>query len=160
MTEMGIVRLLAVAGRVLGWGILGAICGMLLGVAIGVIHAPQSDGSDPLEHESYTPFVLLLIIPLECVAGLVIGTGIALGVRTPIGRGKAFAFAIGGAALGVGLGWMLATVSQVVLVNWNDGSKLMSNVILQAAGVVGGLLVAASSDSIAESKLRESECAS
>jgi hypothetical protein len=36
----------------------------------------------------------------------------------------------------------------------------MSNVILQAAGVVGGLLVAASSDSVAKSKLRESECAS
>jgi hypothetical protein len=160
MTQVGIGRLLAVAGRVLGWGILGAICGVLLGITIGVINAPPSDTSDPSEHEWYTPFVLLLIIPAECVAGLVIGTGIALGVHTPIGRRKAFAFAVGGAILAVGLGWMLATVSQVVLVNWNDGSKLMSNVILQAAGVVGGLLVAASSDSVAKSKLRESECAS
>jgi MFS family permease len=146
--------------RVLGWGILGAICGTLLGCTISAIHVPPSDPSDPLENEWYMLFVLLLIIPAECVAGLVIGTGIALGVHTPRGRRKAFAFAVGGAILGVGLGWVLATVFHVVLVNWNDGSKHMSSLILQAAGVVGGLLVAASSDSVAKSKLRESECAS
>ena len=156
-SQVGIGRLLAVAGRVLGWGILGAICGVLLGITIGVIHAPQVDASDPLEHEWYTPFVLLLIIPAECVAGLVIGTGIALGGHTPIGRRKAFAFALGGAALGAGVGWVLATVFQVVLVNWHDGSKLMSSLILQAAGALGGLLVGSSSGLAGKLKVRESE---
>jgi hypothetical protein len=158
-TQVGIVRPLAVAGRVLGWGILGAICGVLLGCTIGVIHAPRTDASDPLEHEWYTPFVLLLIIPAECVAGLVIGTGIALGVHTPIGRRKAFAFAAGGAALGVGLGWVLATVFQVVLVNWHDGSKLMSSLIMQAAGAIGGLVVASSSDLAGKPKVQQSPLA-
>jgi hypothetical protein len=157
MTQVGIGRLLAVAGRALGWGILGAICGVLLGIAIGVINAPRRDASDPLEHEWYTPFVLLLIIPAECVAGLVIGTGIALGVHTPIGRRKAFASALGGAALGVGAGWVLATVFQVVLVNWHDGSKLMSSLIFQAAGAVGGLVVASSSGSDGKPKVHQSE---
>ena len=156
---MGIVRLLAVAGKVLGWGILGAICGVLSGIAIGVINAPRRDARDPSEHEWYTPFVLLLIIPAECVAGLAIGTWIALGVHAPIGRRKAFAFALGGAALGVGLGWVLATFFQVVLVNWHDGSKLMSSLILQAAGVIGGLVVASLSDLAGKPKVQQSDLA-
>ena len=154
---MGIGRLLAMTGRVLGWAILGAICGVLLGCTIGVIHAPRSDASDPLEHEWYTPFVLLLIIPAECVAGFVIGTRIALGVHTPIGRRKAFASLPGrGGPWGRGrVG--LATLFQVVLVNWHDGSKLMSSLSLQTAGALGGLVVASSSGLDGKPKVRESE---
>jgi hypothetical protein len=159
MAHGWIGRSFTVVGRVFGWGILGAICGVLLGLTIGVIHAPPYDPRDELEHEWYTPAVILIIMPVECLAGLLIGTLIALGVHTPPGRGKAFVFALGGAALGVGLGWVLAKVFHVVLVDWRDGSELVSSLILQVAGAIGGMVLAASWTSVGKPKVRESELA-
>src|SRR3954453_22613519 len=119
-------RAFAVIGRVLGWSMLGAVCGVLLGLGIGVIHAPTVIPGDPLAHEWYTPFVFILIMPVECLAGLLIGAGIAVGVRSSSGRRNAFRLALGGAVLGVGLGWVLARVFHVLLIDWGGGSELVS----------------------------------
>jgi hypothetical protein len=135
-------RALAVLGRVLGWGILGAVCGVLLGFTNGVVHAPPPDPGYPLANEWY-PVGVILIMCVECVVGLLLGAGVALGFRTPSGRRKAFAFALGGAVLGLGLGWFLARIV-VLLVDWRDGSELVSNLVTQAAGAFGGIALAAS----------------
>ena len=139
-------RVFAVLGRILGWGMLGAVCGLLLGLAVGVIHAPGAVPGDELANEWYTVGVMIFMF-LECVAGFFAGAGIAVALRTRSGRRKAFALALAGAALGVGLGWILARVFHVILVDWRDSSEHMSSLFLQAAGAFGGMLFVVSRES-------------
>ena len=158
MAGGGIGRAFIVVGRVLGWGVLGAVCGVVLGFTIGVIHAPPDVPGQPLANEWYTVGVFLIMF-VECVAGFLVGAGIAVGVRTPPARWKAFGFALAGAALGVGLGWVLARVFHVILVDWRDLSEHMSSLVLQAAGAVGGMVLAASLDPGGKPKVRGPELA-
>jgi hypothetical protein len=140
----GIGRAFAAAVRILGWSLLGAVCGVLLGCCVGVIHAPAKPPSDPLEYEWYMPFVLILVIPLEWLAGLLIGAGIAVGVPTPARRRRTFLLALGGAILGVGFGWVLGRVFHVILIFWHDGSQHMTSLALQAVGAIVGIIFATS----------------
>ena len=78
------------------------------------------------------------------LAGLLIGAGIALGVTTPAGRRRSFAFALLGAVIGAGLLWVVAHLAHVILIDWRDASELMSSLIVQAVGLTVGLIVAAS----------------
>ncbi len=142
-------RVFAVVGRVFGWGVLGAVCGLFLGLVVGVIHAPWAVPGDELANEWYTVGVMLFMV-LECVAGFFAGGGIAVALRTRAGRRRAFAFALGGAALGVGLGWALARVFHVILVDWHDASELMSSLFVQAVGGIGGMLIVVSRESPVE----------
>jgi hypothetical protein len=141
MDRWTIRRAFAAGGRALGWGTLSAACGILLGLAIGVIHSPPEVPGDELANEWY-PVGVMLIMFVECVVGFLAGAGIALGVRTPSGRGRVFAFALGGAVLGAGLGWVLARVFHIILIDWRDLSELASNLALQAAGAVVGIGIA------------------
>ncbi len=142
-------RFFAVMGRVLGWGVLGGVCGLLLGLTVGVIHAPPAVPGDELANEWYTLGVMMFMA-LESVAGFFAGAGIAVALRTRAGRRKAFAFALGGAVLGIGLWWVLARVFHVILVDWRDGSEQMSSLFLQAAGGFGGMLFVVSRESRAQ----------
>jgi hypothetical protein len=139
-------RAFGVVGRAFGWGALGGVCGLLLGLTVGIIHAPRAVAGDELANEWYTVGVMMFIL-LECVAGFLAGAGIAVALRTRSGRRKAFAFALGGAVLGVGLGWVLARVFHVILVDWRDGSEHMSSLLLQGVGGVGGMLFVVSRES-------------
>ena len=135
-------RAFALAGRVVVWGILCAFWGVLLGFINGVIHVPPAVSGEPLEHEWY-PLGVLLIMVVECVAGFLLGAGVAAGVQ-PSSRGrKVLALGLGGAFLGLGLGWVLARVFQVVLIHANDSSELVSDLFLQAIGAFGGMVFGA-----------------
>ncbi len=131
-------RLILIAGRVLGMGLLGAISGILLGLAAGTIHAPATVAGDDLANEWY-PVGVLLIMFVECCVGFLIGAGIAVAGQSPSGRWKRFAFALGGAILGVGVAGVLTHGARIVLVNWADGSELASSLVLQLLGVVAGI---------------------
>ena len=131
-----------VVGRVLGWGLLGAVSGRLLGLTIGFSLAPPDVPGQPLANEWYTVGVLLIMF-VEGIAGVLVGAGIAVGAGSSPVRREVFVLALGGAALGVGLGWIFARVFHVVLVDWRDGSELVSSLVLQAAGAVGGVVFAA-----------------
>jgi hypothetical protein len=138
------VRAFAVAGRIVGWSLLGAGCGVLLGCGVGILHGPSDPPSHPLEYEWYMPFVLIVVMPLETLAGLLIGAGIAVGVRTPARRRRTFLLALAGAILGAGFGWILGRVLHVILIFWHDGSEHMSSLALQAVGAFVGIVFATS----------------
>jgi hypothetical protein len=134
-------RAFVLLGRALGWGVLGAVCGLLLGFTIGVIHTPPDVPG--VVNEWYTVGVLFVMF-VECIAGFVVGAGVAAFGRSSSGRRKMFGLSLGGAALGAGLGWVLARVFHVLLVDWRDGSELVSNLVTQAAGAAGGMWLVAS----------------
>jgi hypothetical protein len=71
--------------------------------------------------------------------GTMVGAGLGLGVPSVPARRKAFFFAVCGAALGVGLGWVLTRVLHGPLVEQLYGSELMWNLIPQAVGALGGI---------------------
>jgi hypothetical protein len=142
VAEGPVGRALAVLERIVISGLVGAGCGLFFGLTVGLIHAPADVPGDPPANEWYTAagFAVMFI---ECVAGFLLGFGVAVGFRTSPGRRRAFALAFFGSALGAGLAWVLARVFHVMLVDWRDGSELVSSLISQAVGAVGGMALAA-----------------
>jgi hypothetical protein len=137
-TQIPCSRASALVGRVLGWGALGALCGLILGLVNGVIHtSPELPGADWANE--FRPFRLMAIMSFECVAGGFVGAGLGLGVPSVSARRRAFFFAVWGAALGVDLGWVLTRVLHVPSVEQLYGSELMWNLIPQALGALGGI---------------------
>ena len=86
----------------------------------------------------FRPVRVIAIMSFECVAGGFVGAGLGLGVPSVSARRKAFFFAVCGAALGVGLGWVLTRVLHVPSVEQLYGSELIWNLIPQAVGALAG----------------------
>ena len=147
MDRRGIARAFAAIGRLLGWGILGVICGIGLGLINGMIHSPPEVPGDDLANEWYTVGVMLIMF-VEAVAGFLLGAGIGIGVHTPARRGRVFRLALTGAVLGLGIGWVLARVFHVILIDWHDGSELVSNMAVQLAGAIAGMAAARSAPTV------------
>jgi hypothetical protein len=136
-------RALALVGRMLGWGVLAAVSGLILGLLNGVVHNPPDVPGDELANEWYTVGVIIIMV-VESVVGFLIGAAIAIIPRTAKGRRHAFGFALVGALLAIGLAWILARVFHIVLFDWRDGSELVSCMALQAAGAIVGISYAVS----------------
>ena len=136
-------RAVALIGRMLGWGVLAAVSGVILGLLNGVVHNPPDVPGDELANEWYTVGVIIIMV-VEAIVGFLIGAAIAIIPRTPKGRRHAFGFALVGAFLAIGLAWILARVFHVVLFDWRDASELVSCMTLQAAGAVAGISYAVS----------------
>jgi hypothetical protein len=116
MTKGSIGRAFTAVARVLGWSTLGAVVGVLLGLANGVIHAPSEAPGDPQANEWYTLGVILVVV-VECVAGILVGAGIAAGAQDRSCRREAFSFALVGAVGGMGIGWPMVRIFHVVLID-------------------------------------------
>jgi hypothetical protein len=90
----------AVFGRMVCWGVLGAVCGVCLGLVTGLLHIPSYEVSDPLANEWY-PLGVLFTMFCECCGGFLLGAAIAGPIRNPTNRKRVFLTAIVGAILGV-----------------------------------------------------------
>jgi hypothetical protein len=128
-------RGLAAIGRAIGWGAVGAFCGLLCGIGGGFALAPPVDPAQPLEHEWYVPHLLIAILPAQLLAGLFLGVFIASRTDTPAGRGRAFVRALIGAIVGLGL-----AAAGVRLVDGlgrpRAGGELWFSLVAQVAGAV------------------------
>jgi hypothetical protein len=136
-------EVLALAGRMLGWGVLGAGCGLLLGLANGIAHLPAEEpGGDPVGNEWWMVGIIIFMI-IEAIAGAIIGAGIAFVGLSRSSRRRAFVHGLIGAFLGLVVGCVLARGFHIVLVSGGDGAVLPSNLITQAAGAAAGMAFAA-----------------
>lgn len=133
MGETALDKIVIVIGRMFGWGILGAVCGVSLGLITGLLHIPPDNPGDPLANEWYGLGVIITMF-FECCAGGLLGAGIAVVVRGPSARTRAFLLAILGAVLGVGAARLMPD---------QGDDALVLSMFFQAVGVVAILVVGA-----------------
>jgi hypothetical protein len=137
-SEPTIARVFAVLGRMLGFGIVGGFCGLLLGLANGIVNAPPDVPGEPLANEWYVVGVFVDMF-IECVVASLFGASIAVAVPTPSGRWKTLGLSLAGAVLGVALGWVVVVQFHVILIHWADGSAQFSNMLTQLVGALLGM---------------------
>ena len=122
----GCIRLL------LGFG-LGGLVGFGSACLIGYLDAPEVNPADPLEHEWYTPYILLVLVPGGLLAGVVMGTMASL-MRTGLSWRS-----IGGGFTG----WLMAMVGGwIVFGGLEPGLVTLHGLLTCVATAVGFAVVA------------------
>ena len=116
--------------------LVGSMFGGLVGIGsaclIGYLDAPEVNPADPLEHEGYTPYVLLVLIPGGLLAGIVMGT-IASSMRS----GLTWKSIAGGTA-----GWLLAMAGGWILFRGREAGVTLHGLLTCVATAVGFALAA------------------